>query len=179
MTLLVTGGSGCGKSAYAERVMEAVAPGEKVYIATMRADGEEGARRVARHRLQRAGKGYRTVECPLDLCRAGVRDGEAVLLECLPNLVANEMFDGGDVSRILPALRALAGGCRHLVIVTQDVFCDAERYGASTRAYMRALAALNAEAARLCDSAVEVVYSIPVVLKGEDPCASSARCASR
>lgn len=179
MTLLVTGGSGCGKSAYAERVMETLAPGEKVYIATMRADGEEGARRVARHRLQRAGKGYRTVERPLDLLGAGVREGEAALLECLPNLVANEMFDGGDVSRILPALFDLAARCRHLVIVTQDVFSDAERYDPSTRAYMRALAELNADAARLCESAVEVVYSIPVVLKGEDPCASFARCASR
>lgn len=172
MTVLVTGGSGSGKSAYAEALLHALCSGEKVYVATMRAYGEEGARRVARHRVLRAGKGFVTVECPLNLARAQVKQGDSVLLECLPNLVANEMFDGGDVSRITPAVRALAERCRHLVIVTQDVFCDAERYDESTRAYMRALAAENARAAALCDAAIEVVCGIPVPLKGELPCIS-------
>ena len=50
MMHLITGGSGSGKSAYAERqVMEA---GEKkrIYVATMMPYGEEGKMRVKRHR---------------------------------------------------------------------------------------------------------------------------------
>ena len=62
MIVLVTGGASSGKSAYAERVACSFA-GERVYLAAMKPFGEEGARRIARHRALRAGKGFSTVEC--------------------------------------------------------------------------------------------------------------------
>ena len=94
-----------------------------------------------------------------------------MLLEDLPNLLANELFDtGGDVRRILPALERLAKISGHLVIVTNDVFSDGAQYGPDTCEYIRQLAALNAFAAEMADYLAEAVYSIPVVLKGEAPC---------
>ena len=170
MTILLTGGSGCGKSTLAEKIIAASPEKSRVYIATMQVYDEESVRRVTRHRAQRADKGFRTVECPKDLAGAAVEEGSAVLLEDLPNLLANEMFDGGDPDRILPALRALAARCGTLVIVTNDVFADGVAYPASTDGYLRRLAVINAGAARLADCAAEVVYSIPVVLKGALPC---------
>ena len=54
--ILITGGSGSGKSAYGEkRILEA---GEmtRYYIATMEVFGEEGRKKVERHKKLRQGK---------------------------------------------------------------------------------------------------------------------------
>ena len=170
MIVLLTGGSGCGKSSCAEKLVAAMPAGKRVYIATMQVYDAESARRVARHRAQRADKGFATLECPRDLAGADIERGSTALLEDLPNLLANEMFDGGDPARIVPALRALAEKCENLVIVTNDVFSDGVIYPESTRDYLRRLAEINAAAAALADYAAEVVYSIPVTLKGDAPC---------
>lgn len=170
MIVLVTGGSGCGKSTWAEKLIASLPKEKRVYIATMQVYDEESVRRVARHRAQRADKGFRTIECEKDLASADVEDGSVVLLEDLVNLMANEMFDGGDVSRIQPALQGLAQRCRHLVMVTNDVFSDGVSYDASTQEYLRQLAEINQQAAALADCVVEVVYSIPVCVKGALPC---------
>ena len=170
MIVLVTGGSGCGKSTWAEKLVAAMPEKERIYIATMQVYDEESVRRVARHRAQRADKGFRTIECEKDLAAADIPNGSVVLLEDLVNLMANEMFDGGDVKRIIPALRELSMRCTHLVMVTNDVFSDGIAYEASTQEYLRQLADINRQAAELADHVVEVVYSIPVAVKGELPC---------
>lgn len=170
MIVLVTGGSGCGKSTWAEKLVTTLPNEDRVYIATMQVYDEESVKRVARHRAQRADKGFRTIECEKDIASADIKEGSIVLLEDLVNLMANEMFDGGDVSRIVPALKALAEKCRHLIMVTNDVFSDGIEYAESTREYLKKLAEINNAAAQIADCVVEVVYSIPVVLKGELPC---------
>ncbi len=65
-TVLVTGGASCGKSAYAEQ-LALHAAGLRYYLATMRPFGEEGQRRLLRHRRMRAGKGFITIESYSDL----------------------------------------------------------------------------------------------------------------
>ena len=55
MIVLVTGGSGCGKSTWAEKLVSALPAEKRVYIATMQVYDEESVQRVARHRAQRAG----------------------------------------------------------------------------------------------------------------------------
>jgi len=170
MIVLVTGGSGCGKSTWAEKLIASLPDEKRVYIATMQVYDEESVRRVARHRAQRADKGFRTIECEKDLASADVEEGSIVLLEDLVNLMANEMFDGGDAERIVPALKALAARCRHLVMVTNDVFSDGVTYAESTQEYLRVLAEINRQAAALADCVVEVVYSIPIAVKGALPC---------
>ena len=170
MIVLVTGGSGCGKSTWAEGLVEALSTENRVYIATMQVYDEESRQRVQRHRAQRAGKGFLTVECEKDLERAGIPEGSTVLLEDLVNLTANEMFDGGDVTRIVPALEQLSRRCRHLVMVTNDLFSDGAAYSDSVQDYLWKLAAINRQAAAMADCVVEVVYSIPVALKGDLSC---------
>lgn len=170
MIVLVTGGSGCGKSTWAEKLVASLPEDNRFYIATMQVYDDESVKRVARHRAQRADKDFTTIECEKDLASADIPEGSTVLLEDLVNLMANEMFDSGDVERIVPALEALAKKCRHLVMVTNDVFSDGVAYAESTQEYLRQLAFINAKAAQLADCVVEVVYSIPVCVKGELPC---------
>ena len=167
MIVLVTGGSGCGKSTWAEKLIASLPNEKRVYIATMQVYDEESVRRVARHRAQRAGKGFLTLEWEKDLALAPVEEGSIVLLEDLVNLTANEMFSGGNVARIIPALEELAQKCCHLVMVTNDVFADGVIYPAETQAYLQAMARINQAAARMADHVVEVVYTVPVTLKGE------------
>lgn len=176
MIVLVTGGSGCGKSTWAEKLIDTLPRENRFYIATMQVYDEESRNRVQRHRMQRADKGFITVECEKDLENAAVPGGATVLLEDLVNLTANEMFDGGDTARIVPALKKLALRCRHLIMVTNDIFSDGISYSPSVQAYLRQLAEINRCAAEMADAAVEVVYSIPIALKGDIPCLSSAHC---
>jgi len=107
---------------------------------------------------------------------ARVEDGSVVLLEDLVNLTANEMFCGGDPGRIVPALRDLAARCSHLIMVTNDLFSDGGHYSPSVQEYLRCLAGIHREAAMMADCVVEMVYSIPAVLKGELPCLCSDPC---
>lgn len=107
--ILVTGGAASGKSKYAEkRIRELFAasalPGKRLlYLATMQRDGSpETDRRIARHRQQRQGRGFETLErsCCLETVRpSNSAENEAadfsgcfILLEDLGNLLANEMY---------------------------------------------------------------------------------------
>ena len=56
MMTLIIGGSGSGKSAYAENYMNSISEDrKKYYIATMQIYDEEGKRIVERHRMLRGG----------------------------------------------------------------------------------------------------------------------------
>ena len=110
MITLITGGSGSGKSAYAEKYICHASNEkgfkEKYYIATMQVFDEEGQRKIDRHRRLRAGKGFITIEQPRDIQDAVsklqsencLKAGRLALLECMSNLVANEMFPPVDAS---------------------------------------------------------------------------------
>lgn len=110
MLTLITGGSGSGKSAYAEKYICHASNEkgfkEKYYIATMQVFDDEGQRKIDRHRRLRAGKGFITIEQPRDIQDAVsklqsencLKAGRLALLECMSNLVANEMFPPVDAS---------------------------------------------------------------------------------
>ena len=128
MMTYVTGSASCGKSAEAERLCS-LDGGRLVYLAAMRPFGEEGAQRVRKHRAQRAGKGFTTIEC-FDDFEAVLDDerivGATALLECLGNVVANEMFGDaasrdGVADRIVDTIEELSRRCAHLVVVGNDV----------------------------------------------------------
>ena len=63
---VVIGGSKCGKSGYAEKILDSF-DGKKLYIATMIPYGEEAQKAIKRHRKMRRNKGFETVEKYTDL----------------------------------------------------------------------------------------------------------------
>ena len=63
MLIMVTGVSSSGKSEYAEQISCQLAKdNKKYYVATMYPYGEDGRSRVKKHKLQRDGKGFETIE---------------------------------------------------------------------------------------------------------------------
>ena len=95
MMVLIIGGSGSGKSAYAEEYIGRIAgKGNKYYLATMQVFDEEGKKKVARHQRLRKNKGFLTIEQPIEIEKTlpKIKAGSSVLLECISNLTANEMF---------------------------------------------------------------------------------------
>lgn len=97
MLYLITGGSGSGKSEYAEKLAADLHHRKKngflYYVATMYpAKDGESQRRIRRHRDMREGKGFETVECSSQLERIKAGSEDVLLLECMSNLLANEMY---------------------------------------------------------------------------------------
>lgn len=173
MMILITGGSACGKSAYAESLcMKAPLP--RYYLAAMKPYGEEGEGKVRRHRALRAGKGFETIERYTDYAALQLPARGTTLLECIANLTANEMFDEAGnrcdpCEKILNGVDALASQCECLVVVTNDVGSDIRTYEEGTAAYIRALGRINAALAAKADTVLELVAGIPLVVKGVLP----------
>ena len=106
MLSLIIGGAGSGKSALAEALC-CSQDGPRLYIATMsKADGES-LERIEKHRRQREGLRFDTLECPAGLDRADIPDGANALLEDLSNLLANELFspEGGGADAVRRGLQ--------------------------------------------------------------------------
>ena len=177
MFQVVYGGSASGKSAYAEsmvtdRAWEGAGQAPAlIYIATMYPFDEECRKRIQKHRAMRAEKQFETVECYTGLKQIEIPKQASVLLECMSNLAANERYgkEGAKaraVEEILEGVRHLMKRAGHLVVVTNDVFCDGEEYDPDTMAYLRELGAINEAMGAWADEVIEVVYGIPIVQKG-------------
>ena len=168
MLILVSGGSGSGKSEFAEGLVVSSGLEERVYLATMQVWDQESVRRVERHRAMRAGKGFATLECPTGLERLEVPAGSAVLLEDLSNLSANEYFSSqrdGSFERVLAGVEQATARAELLVVVTNELYSDGVRYDPETAAYLELLARLNRAIAARADGVYEVVCGIPVAWK--------------
>lgn len=171
MFMVVTGGSGSGKSAWAEQQVLRLGAQKRYYIATMKCADEESRRRIARHRRMRAGKQFETLECPADLEKLTLEAGSTVLLECMSNLTANEFFDGKvhtpqeTAAKIMAGIAVLREQCANLIVVTNEVFSDGAMFDAWTTQYLECLGSINCAMARAADCVAEVVYGIPVILK--------------
>ena len=170
MMTVVTGGSGSGKSAFAEDKIVSFGPAKRIYIATMHPYDEESHKRVARHRKMRAGKGFETVECYTGLKNLDFPENAVVHLECMSNLVANEMYDPSGAGEnaeesILAGIHKLQKVSDDLVVVTNEVFSDSMTDNPEMEKYLKLLGNVNLRMGEMADLVTEVVYGIPVERK--------------
>ena len=193
MLHIVYGGSASGKSSYAESfAMSLQGEGRLLYIATMypykwntTEIDPETMQRIERHRAMRADKGFDTVECYRHVEHIVAKRQDVLLLECMSNLLANELYlepdsnAGSDMAetmspvsnKIVQALIDLSTRVQDVVIVTNDVFSDGGSltYDESTREYVKNLAEINCALARVAETVTEVVCGIPVIVKKNHP----------
>lgn len=187
MLQLITGGSGSGKSSYAEeQVLQPVkerilqSSGRElsknlpcIYLATMKPCGEEALKKIERHRRLRAGKGFETIECYQEPDKITLPQNSGVLLECIANLAANELYEEDGTLRdrqetaekILDGVRHILNQTDHLVIVTNEVSSDVWNYSYETQEYAALIGTVNQQLACMADKVTEVVYGIPVPVK--------------
>lgn len=173
MFTLVIGGAASGKSEYAEGLVLASSCKPRYYIATMEPFGEEGRARVAKHRRLRADKQFETIECYTGLPSLRLRQQGVVLLECMGNLAANELYSpngagsvAGAFAAIVDGLELLLSQCADLVVVSNEVFIGGNRYAEGTEDYLKLLARVNCALARRADRVCEVICGLPQYYKG-------------
>lgn len=170
MIHLITGGSGSGKSSYAEQQLVALGDGPRIYLATMAAKDEESRNRIKKHRDRRSGMNFTTIEQSTNLRDVDVPEGSNVLLECVSNLLANEMFMPGksgihSVNAVIDGIEHIDHQCKNLVIVTNEVFSDGVEYENMTHIYMEFLGLINQHLGHMADLVTEVVFGIPIPVK--------------
>jgi adenosylcobinamide kinase/adenosylcobinamide-phosphate guanylyltransferase len=177
---LVTGGARGGKSGYAQRLAESQ-PGARAFVATCPVLDEEMAARIARHRADRAGRGWQTVEEPLHLAGAldRLHDVPVVLIDCLTLWVNNLLWraeEGGErlaeegltpeLDRLAAALAAHRG---HVILVTNEVGWGIVPDNEVARRFRDLAGRVNQRVAALADRVVLMVSGCPVAVKGSLP----------
>lgn len=177
MIHLIYGGSGSGKSAFAEKLVMELDSEKKYYLATMKVFGDEGFKRVQRHKELRAGKDFDTLEKETLDDFPSIKElvqekNSTILIECISNLVANEMFRNDGIvhpEKVVGKIRSDFVGIKNctenFVIVSNNVFEDGIEYDDTTKKYMKALGDINIYFASIADRITEVVCGIPVEIK--------------
>ena len=176
MIYLIIGTKNSGKSELAEKLAMESGDSDRYYLATMKIYDEAGSERVEKHRKQRAGKGFITIEqeynIPEILSRIQNPKESTVLLECVSNLVGNELYENpvwkeslldyiksDDIEKrkqrfseyITDEIKQLSAGVKNLVIVTNEYESEAEGYDSETRLYVELLHRVNEKIAELSD----------------------------
>jgi len=182
MIVFISGGVRSGKTNVAEHYAQQLASKWDYahYIATAHITDEEMRQRVFRHQEERNRQllKWKTREIPNDLHRFtdNFNKNDIVLLDCLTNLLANELFsDDGwknqqvcfeKTMRIYQSIEKLAKKCKGFIIVSNEIFSSGVPEDIGTYHYMKMLGFLHQQIVVLADKAIFVRCGIPLVKKG-------------
>lgn len=178
--ILVTGGSRSGKSDYARLLAESL-PGPRVFVATCPVVDEETAERIRRHREERAGSDWDTVEEPVHLSSAvrACTGHTVILVDCLTLWVNNLLYharESGNTlteDHIVREASELMDACstrnRTVIVVTNEVGCGIVPEDPITRLYRDLVGRCNRLVAQRADEVTLVSCGIPLHLKKRLP----------
>jgi adenosylcobinamide kinase/adenosylcobinamide-phosphate guanylyltransferase len=183
MMVFISGGVRSGKSKVAEKYAAKLAVPESSfhYIATANADDDEMKQRIAHHQKRREKQPiqWTTWEHPvcLDELAGSFAKADVVLLDCLTNWLANELFRDGSwkeetlcfrkAARMWETLERLAEACKALIIVSNELFCGGVPDDIGTYHYMKMLGWLHQQIVEEAEIAVFVQHGLAMVKKGE------------
>lgn len=160
---LVLGGSGSGKSGFAESLLA----GEPVvdYVATARDGGDdaEWSARIAAHRARRPAS-WRTVE-HADVAAVLRAPGPAVLLDSVTTWLAALLDDADLPARVTELCDAWSASPRRVVAVSDEVGSGVVPPTAAGRRFRDALGGLNQRLAAAADDVHLVVAGLPLRLR--------------
>ena len=172
---LIIGGARSGKSAHAERLVQASVAGNAIrplYLATARAEDAEMEERIRRHKERRGGR-WETCEEPLEIAAAleqHARPDRPILLDCLTLWLGNLLGAGRDIAaekaRLLTALEGLAGP---VVLVANEVGLGIVPDNALARRFRDAAGVLNQAVAAVAPRVILMAAGLPLAMKDAAP----------
>jgi len=173
---LITGGSRSGKSAYAQRLAEAL-PGPRAYVATAPVTDEEMAERIRKHRETRRAAEWETIEEGVDLAGAVRRAGacRVLLVDCL-TLWANNLLYNAEAGGAAFTEEAMAERCRELIdacgaypgtviFVTNELGMGVVPDNGQARLFRDCAGRMNQMIAAAAETVTLVVSGLPLPLK--------------
>lgn len=172
--ILITGGARSGKSALALKIAESFTE-EKVYVATSPVTDPEMAGRIGRHRQEREGRGWKTIEetTKLDSVIGSLHKNDVVVVDCLTLWINNLMYDNEllDEDNITKKCTELLNVCGKfsatIIFVTNEVGLGIVPANSAARKYRDLVGRCNQTIAAGADSVYLVSCGIPLQLKGE------------
>lgn len=162
MLYLVVGGQGSGKSEVAEELCQRLSSASKAYVATMKPYSGFSVQRIEKHRKQREGKGFTTIEKYCDLGELNLKNYSCILIECMGNLLLNE----DNTDKILEDIKKINSEAENVVVVSNNIFSDDKDYNSFTMDYAGKLARLNSSLGAISHCVIESVYGIKIYIKG-------------
>lgn len=176
--ILVLGGARSGKSQLAQRLAQDL-EGLVAYVATGEAGDKEMADRIRAHQIARP-KGWITIEAPLDVGQAILRDGSGAsvyIVDCVTLLASNALMRLADSRRWEEAQAAVIDRVQDLldgfersdaiwIVVSNEVGSGLVPPNPLGRAYRDALGAANQRLAEAADTVYLSVAGQPLRLKG-------------
>ncbi|MBO9128286.1 bifunctional adenosylcobinamide kinase/adenosylcobinamide-phosphate guanylyltransferase [Bacillus sp. 165] len=171
MLIFISGNVRSGKSTFAELLAKQSAGNARLhYIATSRMNDDEMERRIRVHQRSREQDqvDWITWEQPINIHSIvdRISKEDAVLLDCLTLLAANELFKREHLNEIevyehiLATIRKVVTGCKTLIIVSNEVFREGVPKEEGTFRYMRLLGKLHQQLVREADQAYLVKHGI-------------------
>lgn len=163
---LVLGGARSGKSRFAEGLAKGF-DGPKTYIATAEPFDDEMRQRIARHREQRAGDGWVTLEAPLDPASALRAAQGMVLLDCVTVWLGNLMHHERNIRTAVGDLAlSLRDSAARIVLVSNEVGLSIVPENAMARRFRDEQGLANQRLAEAADEVYFVAAGLPLKLKG-------------
>ncbi|EIT87052.1 cobinamide kinase/cobinamide phosphate guanylyltransferase [Fictibacillus macauensis ZFHKF-1] len=187
MLTMIIGGVRSGKSGYAERLMMDEVKADEVlhYIATSAPYDEEMKQRVKRHQDDRRHyhHQWKTWEQPrhVEQLAASFTAQDRVLLDCLTNLVSNELFVGWEAGlepwrepafrqacyeKIRDGIRQLTHTAGHVVVVSNEIGHETVWDDEATLYYGQLLGALHQTFVAEAERVLQMEYGLPLLRKG-------------
>ena len=178
MKIFISGGAKNGKSMFAQECAKKLSIEEHLwYLATMEPRDDEDFARVARHRNERAGWGFKTAEWGRNIALHSeeIDCKGTYLVDSVTALLSNEMFCGmgGDINKSAPEkvakeLLDFSDKAKDVVFVSDNLFCDAAFYDEWTDSYREGLAFVDRALAEKCDIVAEFSCGQIIYYKGEN-----------
>jgi adenosylcobinamide kinase/adenosylcobinamide-phosphate guanylyltransferase len=174
--ILVTGGARSGKSDYALQLAQSL-PAPRCFIATCPIVDSEMDERIARHREERAGTEWQTVEEQTDIAAVlrGHQDDPVCLIDCLTLWVNNLLYRGEQTGKLFSdaemrrqcdlLTRAAVVHQGAVICVTNEVGMGIVPDNLSARLYRDLVGRCNRMMATAADEVYLVSCGIPLRLK--------------
>ena len=176
MVILISGGVKSNKSTYGESLsIKLSKENKRIYVATMIPYDNEDLNRIKLHKENRKNKGFITIEAPTDIDKIVNNDNKDALffVDSLTALVLNEMFKYENsksideiASIINKELESLISKTKNTIFITDYIFNDYDNYSNFTIDYLKLFSKVLINLSNKSDLVIEMVSSIPKVLKG-------------